>query len=51
MVRVPAAERAHAGTELQEFVRRYQPLISGMIDVTDVVRTALYKHTGGMSWY
>lgn len=42
MVRTPAAERTHAGPDLQEFVRRKQPLNSGMIDVAEVARTALF---------
>ncbi len=42
MVRTPAAERTHAAPELQEFVRRKQPLNSGMIDVAEVARTALF---------
>jgi NAD(P)-dependent dehydrogenase (short-subunit alcohol dehydrogenase family) len=38
----PAAERTHATPELQEFVRKKQPLTGGMIDVEDVARAALF---------
>jgi NAD(P)-dependent dehydrogenase (short-subunit alcohol dehydrogenase family) len=38
----PAAERTHAAPELQEFIRKKQPLTSGMIDVEDVARAALF---------
>jgi len=42
IARTPAAERSQAGAELQEFVRRKQPLTGGMLDVEDVARAALY---------
>ena len=42
MVGTPAAQRAQADTEFQEFLRKKQPLNSGMIEVADVARAALY---------
>jgi NAD(P)-dependent dehydrogenase (short-subunit alcohol dehydrogenase family) len=42
LVRTPAGERNHADTEFQEFVRKKQPLNSGMIEVADVARAALF---------
>jgi NAD(P)-dependent dehydrogenase (short-subunit alcohol dehydrogenase family) len=41
LVRTPASERA-AGPELQDFVRKKQPLTSGMVDPGDVAHTALF---------
>jgi NAD(P)-dependent dehydrogenase (short-subunit alcohol dehydrogenase family) len=42
MARTPVAERSQANPELQEFVRRKQPLTAGIMDVEDVARAALY---------
>jgi NAD(P)-dependent dehydrogenase (short-subunit alcohol dehydrogenase family) len=42
LVSTPAGERTHADPEMQEFVRRRQPLTGGMIDVTGVARAALF---------
>jgi NAD(P)-dependent dehydrogenase (short-subunit alcohol dehydrogenase family) len=42
LVRTPAGERNHGDIEFQEFVRRKQPLNSGMIEVADVARAALF---------
>jgi NAD(P)-dependent dehydrogenase (short-subunit alcohol dehydrogenase family) len=38
----PAGERTHTDRELQEFIRRKQPLTGGMIDVLSVARAALF---------
>lgn len=42
LVRTPASERAQAGSELGEFLRKKQPLVNGMIDPADVARTAIF---------
>jgi NAD(P)-dependent dehydrogenase (short-subunit alcohol dehydrogenase family) len=42
MARTPAGERTHTAPELQEFLRKKQPLTGGMIDVEDVARAALF---------
>jgi NAD(P)-dependent dehydrogenase (short-subunit alcohol dehydrogenase family) len=42
LIRTPAGERTHAGPEFQEFLRKKQPLNSGMIDVADVARAAVF---------
>jgi NAD(P)-dependent dehydrogenase (short-subunit alcohol dehydrogenase family) len=42
LARTPAGERTQAAPELQDFVRRKQPLTGGMIDVEDVARAAVY---------
>lgn len=42
MVRTPAAERTQRGGELEQFLSRKQPLNSGMIDVAEVARSALF---------
>jgi NAD(P)-dependent dehydrogenase (short-subunit alcohol dehydrogenase family) len=41
LVRTPMSERA-AARELHEFVTKKQPLAGGMIDVTEVARTAVF---------
>ena len=35
LVRTPAGERSQSATELQEFVRKKQPLTGGMIDAQE----------------
>jgi len=42
MVRTPTSERAQADPELQEFIRKKQPLTGGMVDAEDVARAALF---------
>jgi NAD(P)-dependent dehydrogenase (short-subunit alcohol dehydrogenase family) len=42
LVRTPAGERTHGDAAFQEFVRKKQPLNSGMIEVADVARAAVY---------
>jgi NAD(P)-dependent dehydrogenase (short-subunit alcohol dehydrogenase family) len=42
LVRTPAGERTHIDPAFQEFVRKKQPLNSGMIEVADVARAALF---------
>ncbi len=42
LVRTPAGERTHVDPEFQEFVRKKQPLNSGMIEVADVARAAIF---------
>jgi NAD(P)-dependent dehydrogenase (short-subunit alcohol dehydrogenase family) len=42
LVRTPAGERTHTDPAFQEFVRKKQPLNSGMIEVADVARAALF---------
>jgi NAD(P)-dependent dehydrogenase (short-subunit alcohol dehydrogenase family) len=42
LARTPAGERTQAVTGLAEFVRKKQPLTSGMIDVEDIARVALF---------
>jgi NAD(P)-dependent dehydrogenase (short-subunit alcohol dehydrogenase family) len=42
LVRTPAGERTGAASDFQEFVRKKQPLNSGMIEVADVARAALF---------
>jgi NAD(P)-dependent dehydrogenase (short-subunit alcohol dehydrogenase family) len=42
MVRTPAGERGHADPVFQEFLRRKQPLNSGMIEIADVARAAMF---------
>ncbi len=42
LVRTPAGERSHVDPAFQEFVRKKQPLNSGMIEVADVARAAVY---------
>ena len=42
LVRTPTSERAQASPELQEFIRKKQPLTGGMVDAEDVARAALF---------
>jgi NAD(P)-dependent dehydrogenase (short-subunit alcohol dehydrogenase family) len=42
MARTPAGERTQGAPELQEFMRRKQPLTGGMIEVDDIARAALF---------
>lgn len=42
LARTPAGERTEAAPELQEFLRKKQPLSGGAIDVEDVARAALF---------
>ena len=42
LVRTPTSERAQANPELQEFIRKKQPLTGGMVDADDVARAALF---------
>ncbi len=42
LVRTPAGERTHNDPAFQEFVRKKQPLNSGMIEVADVARAAIF---------
>ncbi|HEY1493087.1 MAG TPA: SDR family oxidoreductase, partial [Candidatus Solibacter sp.] len=42
LVRTPAGERSHVDASFQEFVRKKQPLNSGMIEVADVARAAVF---------
>jgi NAD(P)-dependent dehydrogenase (short-subunit alcohol dehydrogenase family) len=42
LARTPAGERTHVDPDFQEFLRKKQPLNSGMIEVADVARTALF---------
>ncbi|MCU1235065.1 MAG: short-chain dehydrogenase/reductase [Candidatus Solibacter sp.] len=42
LVRTPAGERTHTEPAFQEFVRRKQPLNSGLIEIADVARAALF---------
>jgi NAD(P)-dependent dehydrogenase (short-subunit alcohol dehydrogenase family) len=42
LARTPAGERTQAVPEIQEFVRKKQPLTGGMIDVEDVARAAMF---------
>jgi NAD(P)-dependent dehydrogenase (short-subunit alcohol dehydrogenase family) len=42
LVRTPAGERTHADPAFQEFMRKKQPLNSGMIEVADVARAAVF---------
>ena len=46
LARTPAGERTQSAPELQEFVRKKQPLTGGMIDVEDVARAALFLLSG-----
>jgi NAD(P)-dependent dehydrogenase (short-subunit alcohol dehydrogenase family) len=47
LARTPAGERTQMLPELQEFVRKKQPLTGGMIDVEDVGRAALFLLSSG----
>uniref|UniRef100_Q023I9 Short-chain dehydrogenase/reductase SDR n=1 Tax=Solibacter usitatus (strain Ellin6076) TaxID=234267 RepID=Q023I9_SOLUE len=42
LVRTPAGERTQADPAFQEFVRKKQPLNSGMIEVAEVARAAVF---------
>jgi NAD(P)-dependent dehydrogenase (short-subunit alcohol dehydrogenase family) len=42
LARTPAGERTQTATGLADFVRKKQPLTSGMIDVEDIARAALF---------
>jgi NAD(P)-dependent dehydrogenase (short-subunit alcohol dehydrogenase family) len=42
LVRTPAGERSNVDPAFQEFVRKKQPLNSGMIEVADVARAAVF---------
>jgi len=42
LVRTPTSERAQGPSELQEFIRKKQPLAGGMVDAEDVARAAIY---------
>jgi NAD(P)-dependent dehydrogenase (short-subunit alcohol dehydrogenase family) len=42
LVSTPAGERGHREPAFQEFLRRKQPLNSGMIEVAEVARAALF---------
>jgi NAD(P)-dependent dehydrogenase (short-subunit alcohol dehydrogenase family) len=42
LVRTPAGERTHVEPAFQEFMRKKQPLNSGMIEVADVARAAVF---------
>jgi NAD(P)-dependent dehydrogenase (short-subunit alcohol dehydrogenase family) len=46
LVRTPAGERTQS-PELQDFVRKKQPLTGGLIDAEDVARAALFLLSGG----
>lgn len=41
-VRTPASSAANQGTEIDEFMRRKQPLAGGLVESTDAARTAMY---------
>ena len=42
VVRTPASEHTHATPELQEFIRKKQPLAGGLVDAEDVARAAVF---------
>jgi NAD(P)-dependent dehydrogenase (short-subunit alcohol dehydrogenase family) len=42
LVRTPTSERAQASPDLQEFIRKKQPLTEGMVDAEDIARAALF---------
>jgi NAD(P)-dependent dehydrogenase (short-subunit alcohol dehydrogenase family) len=42
LVRTPTSEKAQGPSELQEFIRKKQPLTGGMLEADDVARAAIY---------
>ena len=42
LVRTPASERSEADPELNQFLKKKQPLTDGMFDATEVARAALF---------